>query len=322
MSHPAKAIFDNRVSKILGTRFPIIQAPMGWIARSSLASAVSNAGGMGMIETSSGDSLALVEELKAMQDKTEKPFGVNLAQLFIRDPGIVDILVRHDVKFVTTSAGDPSKYVEPLKAAGIKVFHVVPNLESALKAVEAGVDGLIAEGSEGAGFKSDRDIGTFVLLPLICAKVDIPLIAAGGVTDGCSMAAAFLLGAEGVQIGTRILATTEAPIHENYKNAILNAQATDTIMLPRSTEFKTPAMRVFSTSTTEALRKNGASPAIFSRIKELYFSGDMNASIAMMGQGAGKVKNLLSVQDLFMQMVDDFELASSRLYNQYISRVS
>src|SRR5207249_12301585 len=179
---PADRI-DTRVSRLLGVRYPIVQAPMGWIARAQLASAVSNAGGLGIIETSSGELDAVRDEIRKMRDLTDRPFGVNTAQLFVTDPGIVDFVVEQGVKFVTTSAGDPRKYTAQLKAAGLTVFHVVPSLGTALKAIAAGVDGLVVEGGEGGGFKNPLDVATMVLLPLVCSKVDVPVIAARRTCD-------------------------------------------------------------------------------------------------------------------------------------------
>ena len=146
--------FDNRVTQMLGVEIPIVQAPMGWIARSRLASAVSNAGGMGIIETSSGELDVIRGEIKKMRELTERPFGVNIAQAFVRDPDIVQFVIDEGIKFVTTSAGNPNRYTEQLKGAELTVFHVVPSLSAALKAVDAGVDGLIVEGGEGGGFKN------------------------------------------------------------------------------------------------------------------------------------------------------------------------
>ena len=157
----------NRMTDLLGVEYPIIQAPMGWIARAQLASAVSNAGGLGIIETSSGQLDEVRAEIIKMRELTDKPFGVNIAQAFVRDPGIVDFVVDQGIKFVTTSAGDPNKYCGPLKAAGLTVFHVVPTLAGALKAIDAGVDGLVVEGGEGGGFKNPKDVALMVLLPLI-----------------------------------------------------------------------------------------------------------------------------------------------------------
>src|SRR5258705_5933749 len=224
-------MFDNRVTRMLGVEVPIVQAPMGWIARAQLASAVSNAGALGIIETSSGELDAVREEIRKMRDLTERPFGVNIAQLFVRDPSIVEFVVEQGVKFVTTSAGDPTRYTRALKEAGLTVFHVVPTLRAAQKAVDAGVDGLVVEGGEGGGFKNHREVSTMVLLPLVREKVDVPIIAAGGICDGVTMAAAYALGAEGVQIGTRIGAWLQAPIHVDWENAIVAAAETGTVML-------------------------------------------------------------------------------------------
>lgn len=194
---------------------------MGWIARSQLASAVCNAGGLGIIETSSGELDAIKDEIRAMREFTDKPFGVNIAQAFVRDPSIAQFVVDQGVTFVTTSAGDPNKYTRVLKDNGLTVFHVVPTLAAALKAVDAGVDGLVVEGVEGGGFKDPKGASTMVLLPLVRSHVDIPIIAAGGICDGVSMAAAFALGAEGVQMGTRMMSAAESPIHHNWKAAVV-----------------------------------------------------------------------------------------------------
>ena len=172
----APAPINNRVTDMLGVDYPIVQAPMGWIARSQLASSVSNAGGMGIIETSSGELDAIRQEIDRMSDLTDKPFGVNIAQAFVRDPAGISSLIEfiHDrgVRFVTTSAGNPNAYTAELKDAGLTVFHVVPTLKGALKAVEAGVDGLVVEGGEGGGFKNPDPVALMVLLPLIRSKVD------------------------------------------------------------------------------------------------------------------------------------------------------
>src|ERR671920_1486055 len=205
--------------------------PMGWIARAQLASAVSNAGGLGIIETSSGQLDEVKAEIRKMRDLTDKPFGVNIAQAFVRDPHIVDFVVDQGITFVTTSAGSPTKYTAALKAAGLTVFHVVPTLYGARKAVEAGVDGLVVEGGEGGGFKNPRPVSTMVLLPLVRSKVDVPIIAAGGFVDGPTMAAAFALGAEAVQMGTRMVSATESPVHDNWKQAIVDAEETGTVFL-------------------------------------------------------------------------------------------
>src|ERR1700761_6358506 len=238
----------NRITDLLGVQYAIVQAPMGWIARAQLASAVSNAGGFGIIETSSGRLDEVREEVKKMKGLTDKPWGINVAQAFVRDPDIVQFVADQGVRFVTTSAGDPNRYCEALKGKGLTVFHVVPSLAAALKAIEAGVDGLVVECGEGGGFKNSREVSTMVLLPLVCSKVGVPVIAAGGVTDGRTMAAAFALGAEGVQMGTRMVSAAESPVHQNWKDAILEAEETDTVFLNRFGPG--PALRALRTEKT------------------------------------------------------------------------
>lgn len=284
---------------------------MGWIARSALASAVSNAGGMGIIETSSGELDNVKSEIQRMGELTDQPFGVNIAQAFVRDPHIVEFVIDNGVKFVTTSAGDPTKYTAALKAAGLTVFHVVPTLAAALKAVDAGVDGLVVEGGEGGGFKNPRDVSLMVLLPLIASKVDVPLIAAGGITDGVSMAAAFALGAEGVQMGTRMVAALESPVHENWKAAIVSAAETDTVFLNR---FSRPALRALRTERTTRLeREESVSMAEFAHITDLYFGGDLEASIALGGQVMGRIESVISVRAIIESTMSEFHATLRRL---------
>jgi enoyl-[acyl-carrier protein] reductase II len=302
---------DTRVSRLLGVRYPIVQAPMGWIARAQLASAVSNAGGLGIIETSSGELDAVRDEIRKMRDLTDRPFGVNIAQLFVTDPGIVDFVVAQGVKFITTSAGDPRKYTATLKAAGLTVFHVVPSLAAGLKAIAAGVDGLVVEGGEGGGFKNPLDVATMVLLPLVCSKVDVPVIAAGGVCDGSTMAAAFALGAEGVQMGSRMVSAAESPVHDNWKQAILGAAETDTVFLNRHSR---PGLRALRTQRSTALeRQEHVGMDVFARAKELYFGGDMEAAIALAGQVVGRIDAIKPVAQIFAETVEDFERTIARL---------
>jgi len=308
---PAAARLHTRVTELLGVDLPIVQAPMGWIARAQLASAVSNAGGLGIIETSSGELEAVRAEIRKMRDLTDKPFGVNIAQLFVRDPGIVDFVVAEGVRFVTTSAGDPTRYTAQLKAAGLTVFHVVPTLRAALKAIAAGVDGLVVEGGEGGGFKNPRDVATMVLLPLVCAHVEVPVIAAGGICDGRSMAAAFALGAEGVQMGTRMVSALESPVHDNFKQAIVAAAETDTVFLNRHSR---PGLRALRTKRSEALeRQEQVALSELGGVLEVYFKGDMEASIALSGQVAGRIDRVRPVAEIFAETLAEFRAASARL---------
>ncbi|MFT5888986.1 MAG: enoyl-[acyl-carrier protein] reductase II, partial [Zhongshania sp.] len=206
----SELVIKNRVTEMTGTKFPIIQAPMGWIARAQLASAVSNAGGLGIIETSSGELDNIKVEVAKMRELTSKPFGMNVALSYVKGTNIVDFVINQGIKFVTTSSGSPKVCTKAFQDAGITVFHVVPTLDMALKAIDAGVDGLIVEGGEGGGFKNPSPVSTMVLLPLIRSRVNVPIIAAGGISDGISMAGAFAMGAEGVQMGTRMLTCAES----------------------------------------------------------------------------------------------------------------
>jgi enoyl-[acyl-carrier protein] reductase II len=309
----------NRVTELLGVAHPIVQAPMGWIARAQLASAVSNAGGMGIIETSSGKLDEVRLEIRRMRELTDKPFGVNIALTYVRDPGIVQFVVDEGVRFVTTSAGDPSRYCAELKAAGLTVFHVVPTLKGALKAVEAGVDGLIVEGAEGGGFKNQRDVASMVLLPLVCSRVKVPVIAAGGFSDGVSMAAAFALGAEGIQMGTRMLTAAESPAHPNWKNAIVDAQETDTVFLNRGGNG--PALRALRTARTTRLEFNNPENmrTEFANVLDLYFGGDMEAAVPLTGQVCGRIDAVLSVREILDQTIAEFHQTLGALAARYVA---
>jgi enoyl-[acyl-carrier protein] reductase II len=303
----------TRVSEILDVDYPVVQAPMGFIARAQLASAVSNAGGFGIVETSSGRLDEVRDEMVAMRDMTDKPWGVNIAQMLVSDAHIVDFVAENGVRFVTTSAGDPARYTHHLHEAGITVFHVVPSLRAAQKAVAAGVDGLVVEGGEGGGFKSTRPVSTMVLLPQICSTFDVPVIAAGGIVDGVSMAAAFALGAEGVQMGTRMASAAESPVHTNYKALVTGADATDTVVL---SAHSSPAYRVMRTKFSESLEDEptvvmGRTVGIEGVLK-LYFDGDLDAGFAFGGQGAGRIDDVLPVRQIIHGTVQDFyEVVSS-----------
>ena len=307
----------NRITELLGVEYPIIQAPMGWIARAQLASAVSNAGGLGIIETSSGQLEEVRAEIIKMRELTDKPFGVNIAQAFVRDPGIVDFVVDQGVKFVTTSAGDPNKYCVPLKAAGLTVFHVVPTLAGALKAIEAGVDGLVVEGGEGGGFKNPKDVALMVLLPLIRSKVDVPIVAAGGMVCGRTMAAAFALGAEAVQMGTRMVSAAESPVHQNWKDAIINAKETDTLFLNR--HGPGPALRALRTDRTEKLDVTPSENIMgeMRGVLDLYFGGDMEAAIALSGQVAGRIDTVKPSKQIIDEVMEEFHDVMNNMRNDY-----
>ena len=303
----------NRVLQHLGSKYPIIQAPMGWIARSKLASAVSNAGGFGVIETSSGEVENCKAEIKKMSDLTDKPFGVNLPLLFLQDDSMVDFCVSHGVKFVTTSAGDPSKYIETLKYAGITVYHAVPSVQGAVKAANAEVDGLVVEGTEGGGFKNPEEVGLLVLIQAIRKELDLPIIAAGGIVDGTGMAAVFAAGAEGIQMGTRFVSSKESPVHDNFKNKILDSTIQGTWILNKTSK---PVIRALRTDFTKKIHEAGVMEMNdMSNIQDLYFGGDMNAAPALSGQSVGLIDEVKSVKDIIDQTVLEFNETCINLSN-------
>jgi len=310
------AVIANRITAMTGTRYPIVQAPMGWIARAQLASAVSNAGGLGIIETSSGELDIIKAEVARMRELTDKPFGMNVALAFVRGSNIIDFVIEQGIRFVTTSSGSPTVCTAAFQQAGIKVFHVVPTLEMALKAVDAGVDGLVVEGGEGGGFKNPSPVSTMVLLPLVRSRVDVPIIAAGGMVDGPTMAAAFALGAEGIQMGTRMLSCAESPVHDNWKQAVLAAAETDTVFLNQASR---PALRALRTERTKALAALGEINVMenMAGIQSLYFGGDMEAAIPLCGQVCGRIDTVKTAGDIIEETVAGFRDAIRRLSDRY-----
>lgn len=300
----------NRVLAHTGAKYPIVQAPMGWIARTQLASAVSRAGGLGVIETSSGETEACQAEIDKMR-ALNLPFGVNLPIRFLRDDAMLKFVCASGVKFVTTSAGSPAKFIKPLKDAGIVVYHAVPTVETAIKCVDAGIDGLVVEGAEGGGFKNPEEVSTLVLLQAIRARVDVPMIAAGGICDGRGMAAAFALGAEGIQMGTRFVSCTESPVHANYKNAIVASSETGTFVLNKKS---TPCIRALKSERTQAIYEEGLmTPDAMKGIRTLYFDGDMEAAPALAGQSAGLIDAVKSAREIVEETVSQFFAITSRL---------
>lgn len=290
------AVTSNRLCQLAGIDIPIIQAPMTYIAGAQLASAVSNAGALGIIETASEEGR---QDLKRVRDLTDRPVGANVALIMVRDPRIVDVLADAGIRFVTTSAGDPSILAARLHDAGMTVFHVVGTRHAARKAVDAGVDGLIVEGVEGGGFKNRFGASSMVLLPLVAGDFDLPIVAAGGICDARSMAAAFVLGAEGVQMGTRLLASEESPVHDNFKTAIVDSDETGTVLVPLE---GSRVMRVIRSPAVD--RRADAGGSGLDDVRKLYFEGLMDASVANTGQVAGRITAIRPVAEIITGMWD------------------
>ena len=304
------APIPNRVLAHTGARYPIIQAPMGWIARTPLASAVSRAGGLGIIETSSGETENCQAEITQMA-ALGLPFGVNLPIRFLKDDAMLRFVCESGVRFVTTSAGSPAKFIAPLKSAGITVYHAVPTVDTALKCVDAGVDGLVVEGGEGGGFKNPEEVSTLVLLQAIRARVDVPMVAAGGFVDGRGMAAAFAAGAEAVQMGTRFVSCAESPVHDNFKQAIVAAGDTGTWVLNKKSS---PCIRALKSERTAAIHEAGVMPPdTFHGIQRVYFDGDMEAAPALAGQSVALIDRVMTAEAIIHGMVEEFFQITERL---------
>lgn len=286
----------NRIQTLLGVDYPVVQAPMTYIARAELAAAVSEAGGLGMIETLTAEGRA---DLQRVRDMTDRPVAANLMiQGWKGDTSIVGTLAATGVRHVFTSAGDPKLFTARLHDSGMTVVHVVGSLRAALKAVDAGVDALVVEGVEGGGFKSALGASTMVLLPLVAAHVDVPIIAAGGMCDAQSAAASLVLGAEGVQMGTRMLASRESLVHMNFKDAIVAANDAGTVLLDIPGN---PTMRVLRTGLAARVAEHEPDAKLLGKVTELYFGGDMEASVANTGQVSSRIADLLPVADIVRQ---------------------
>ena len=251
-----------------------------------------------------------------MRDLTDKPFGMNVALSYVRGSNIIDFVIEQGIKFVTTSSGSPAVCTKDFQDAGISVFHVVPTLDMALKALDAGVDGLIVEGGEGGGFKNPSPVSTMVLLPLIRSQCDVPIIAAGGISDGASMAAAFAMGAEGVQMGTRMLACAESPVHSNWKDAIIDSKETDTVFL---NQHGRPALRALRTERTASLEPIGKINVMehMANLPALYFGGDMEAAIPLGGQVTGRIDEILTAKQIVDDTMAGFDGVIANLAKQY-----
>jgi enoyl-[acyl-carrier protein] reductase II len=245
---------------------------------------------------------------------------VNLPIAYVQDPKIADMLVDEGIPFVTTSAGSPMAYTPILSAAGIKVLHVVTSLDTAKEAVDAGVDGLVVEGIEGAGLKGRTEVASSVLLPLLAAKLDVPMIAAGGIADGVSMAAAFALGAEGVQMGTRMLASVESAVHDGLKQAVLGASETDTVLVNRQNGRPLRVLRTETTAALEFATTGDPMHELLPNVITTYTEGIVENSLPSVGQVAGRIDSLLPVAEIIRRTVEEFAATVEALGARYLSR--
>lgn len=296
------------INQMLNIKYPIFQGAMANIATAEFAAAVSNAGALGILGTGAMNVTQVKESLDKLRALTDQPFGVNVMMMNPDTDLIMELLAQERVPVITTGAGNPGKYMEMLKAAGTKVFPVVASVALAIRMERAGADGIIAEGTEAGGHVNEQT--TMALVPQVADAVSIPVLAAGGIADGRGFNAALSLGAVGVQVGTCLLASEECPIHQNYKEAVLKAKDTDTIVTGRS--LNTP-VRILKNSMSRQYLKLEYGKADRTEMEKLtlgglrraVFDGDMKTGSVMMGQVAGLCKEILPLEKIFDNMMND-----------------
>jgi putative enoyl-(acyl-carrier-protein) reductase II len=309
----------TEITKLLGIRYPIIQGGMAWVAEYHLASAVSNAGGLGLIGAANAPADWVRDQVRKMKELTDKPFGVNIMLMSPCADEVAKVMVEEKVPVVTTGAGNPEKYIGMWKEAGIKVIPVVASVAMAKRMERAGADAVVAEGSEAGGHIGETT--TMVLVPQIADAVQIPVIAAGGIADGRGIAAAFMLGAKGVQMGTHFVVTDECQVHENYKERILRAKDIDTRVTGRSTGHPVRALRNEMTRRYLELEGKGASfeeleLLTLGGLRKAVVEGDVKTGSVMAGQSAGMVKESMSCRALIEKLAAEAEelLKGTKIY--------
>ena len=298
----------TEVTELLGIEYPIIQGGMAWVAEYHLAAGVSNAGGLGLIGAASAPAEWVREQIREAKELTDKPFGVNIMLMSPYADEVAKVVAEEGVKVVTTGAGNPEKYMKMWKEAGVKVIPVVASVALARRMERCGADALVAEGCEAGGHIGENT--TMVLVPQIVDAVKIPVIAAGGVADGRGVAAAFMLGAKGVQMGTHFVATKESVVHDNYKQAIIKARDIDSRVTGRTTGHPVRALRNQMTKQYLELENSGASFEELERLtlgglRKAVVEGDVVNGSVMAGQSAAMVKEILSCEELIQKLVKE-----------------
>ena len=300
----------TEVTKLLGIQYPVIQGGMAWVAEHRLAAAVSEAGGLGLIGASAAPAEWVRNEIREAKKLTDKPFGVNIMLMSPYADEVAKVVAEEGVKGVTTGAGNPEKYMELWKNAGIRVIPVVASVALARRMERAGADAVVAEGCESGGHIGETT--TMALVPQVADAVKIPVIAAGGIADGRGMAAAFMLGAEAVQMGTRFVASKEAVVHENYKQLVIKAKDIDTRVTGRTTGHPVRAIRNEMTRHYLELEKEGApfeelEKLTLGGLRRAVVDGDVKTGSVMSGQIAGMVKDEKSCKEIIEQMMNEME---------------
>ena len=299
---------ETEVTKLLGIEYPIVQGGMAWVAEYHLASAVSNAGGLGLIGAANAPADWVRDQVRKMKELTDKPFGVNIMLMSPYADEVANVMVEESVPVVTTGAGNPEKYLKMWKEAGIRVIPVVASVAMAKRMERAGADAVVAEGCEAGGHIGETT--TMALVPQIADAVQIPVIAAGGIADGRGVAAAFMLGAKGVQMGTHFVVTKECQVHQNYKDRILGAKDIDTRVTGRSTGHPVRALRNEMTRKYLEMEGKGASLEelellAVGGLRKAVVEGDVKGGSLMAGQIAGMVRESMSCKELIEKLVKE-----------------
>ena len=308
----------NRVKELFGIKYPIIQGGMLWCSGWRLASAVSNAGGLGLIGSASMYPDVLDEHITKCKKATDKPFGVNFALLYPKMQEHIEIVIRHGIKIVFTSAGNPATYTPLFKENGIKVVHVVPNLRFAQRSVQVGVDAIVAEGFEAGGHNGKDEITTMCLIPLLKQSIDVPIIAAGGIGSAQAMLASFALGADGVQIGSRFAASTESSAHINFKKEIIKASENDTILTLKELAPVRILKNQFYAKIIDSYN-NGASTQELKtllgrgRAKKGMFEGNLEEGELEIGQVSAQIDEIKTVDEIMEELTEGFKRAKNNL---------
>lgn len=308
----------TRLCELLGIEYPIIQGGMAWVATSELAAAVSEAGGLGVIAAGGAPADVVRAEIKKARTLTDKPFGVNVMLMSPFADDVMQMLLEEKPSVVITGAGNPGKYVESLKNAGIKVMPVVASAMLAKRLEKSGVDAIIAEGTEAGGHIGE--LTTMVLIPQVCDAVEIPVVAAGGIADARGVVAAFALGADGVQVGTRFICSDECIAHENYKNAVIKAKERDAVVTGRSTGAPVRALKNKLTREYEKLEKEGADRETVEALgvgglRRAFLEGDTETGSLMAGQSAAMVKSIEPCKSIIKELFDDGEVIEKVVNN-------
>ena len=309
---------QNKITELFKIKYPIIQAGMIWNSGWRLASAVSNSGGLGLIGAGSMYPDVLRQHIKKCKKSTSHPFGVNVPMLYPNIEEIIQIIIEQGVKIVFTSAGNPKIHTERLKENGIKVAHVVSSVKFALKAQEAGVDALVAEGFEAGGHNGREETTTFTLIPMVKEQIKIPLIAAGGIANGRGMLAAMVLGADGVQIGSRFVASEESSAHINFKNKVIEAKDGDTLLTLKELAPVRLLKNKFSNDVLELYKSNPSKQDLIdllgrARAKRGMFEGDIEDGELEIGQITGLINKIQPASKIVKEIISEFNFEKNNL---------